>query len=159
MHTSRYALAVLGIVVAGISLYGCGGGAGHGEKVALQSVDYAAPPVGKARELKQCLRRAGVALQSKPRKGWRFRIRGILPADEIGFAQLPEGGVMYLWLTVSSAEARRVAALANSHIGREAGTRENEAITHGSGITALAVSPMPRNKGDVQAVYDCLNRT
>jgi hypothetical protein len=157
---SPRSIAVSGttMLVCIVGLAGCGGG--HDvEKVKLEEVGYAAPNNRSKLQVRRCLARSGMTISKKGRSSWRFRIVGVLPADELGFVEFPDKSAMYVWWTISLAEAKRVAKVANAHHSLNIGTSRNRAIAHGRGVSTLAVSPMPRDESTTQIAYRCLRGT
>jgi hypothetical protein len=151
-----WGVSALALVTAATGCGASDGKASEREPVIIQEANYPAPPVAVLRKVRRCLVDAGVDLRMKTKKGWNFRIVGVLPADEIGFGELPGGGVVNLWVTVSPKEAKRVAEVANRrNRGTAIGTGRNDAEAHGSGVAALSVTPtVPR--GAEADVYPCL---
>ena len=122
----------------------------------IESLDYVPPTAESKRKLLRCLARGGVSLYSRTRSGWRFHFPGILPAAEVGFAVLPSGGVMDLWLAVSRGAAKRAASLVNRRIKRNGQWQGHGVMARGKGIADVAIVPAPKVSSETHAIYACL---
>lgn len=141
---------------------GCGGGSGSGERdtdvVFGQGFDYQAPSPKLEDRLTQCLSRAHIPIRRHVDPSWTFRIVGLLPADEAGFAILRGGGVAELWIAASPSQAARAVQIANKEDDQAIGSRRNLARARGSVIMALAVRPRPQQERQVSPLYRCADQ-
>jgi hypothetical protein len=153
-------IALVVVAALAIAATGCGASEGSDEEVVVvQGANYAAPAVSEVRAVRRCLRESGMGVRKTVKDEWSLRIVGVLPAEEVGFAALPGGGAVDIWLTISSKEAKRVAELANrKHRDHTVGTARNNAEAHGSGVTSIVVSSQPVVRSEVMQVYRCLKQ-
>jgi hypothetical protein len=146
-----------------LTIMGCGDSSGSSTSatgvVLGQGVDYPASDPRVKRQLSECLAKAQVQVKSHIATDWKFRIAGLVPADEAGFAVLPSGGVFELWLAVSPSQARRVAAAANREDDQHMGGARNLAKAQGSVVLALAMEPHPSSASEMHSVYRCAAKT
>jgi hypothetical protein len=98
-----------------------------------------------------------MSIRARTKAGWKFGIEGILPAEEIGFVELPSGGVVYIWLAPSVGAAKRIAATANRHNRNGSGSVRNDAVARGKGVTTASVSPHVENYAEVRLIGHCLD--
>jgi hypothetical protein len=154
-----YYASLICALIVGIG--GCDSGDRPGDSSGanvIETFDYADTPNKLDRDLRGCLRSIDVRVVKTTRPGWRFRFSGVLPAEEVGFAELPSGGVIYLWLAPSRSAARRAANLANAKL-RNAGVESAGVMVYGRGIAAVALNPAPSVNAEAKRVFECLRHT